>query len=267
MISLSLGPLIFTPARLVFAIAFVVALVAGWWWGRKAKISVEPVMSAMLLIGLAAARLAFVARYLSDYLREPWRIIDIRDGGFIFEAGILAALVVGIYHAWKVPSRRKAIAAATLSGALVWSIGTILFKTLAPLPAGIAALPLTTLQGELFSYSPANKPVVANLWATWCPPCRREMPVLADAQAREKDIDFIFVNQGEPAESVRLYLAEQTFRLDQVYLDEQGEWSRKMGAAGMPTTLFFDGDGKLVGSHTGELSRESLTHALKRYFR
>lgn len=267
MISLSIGPLIFTPARLVFAVAFAVAFATGWWWARKAKVSIEPVISAMLLLGLTAARLAFVALYPTDYLQQPWRIIDIRDGGFIFEAGVVAALIVGLYHAWRAPLRRPAVTAATLSGVLVWGVGTALFKVLAPPPAGITALPLQTLEGEPFFYALADKPVVANLWATWCPPCRREMPVLADAQSREKDIDFIFVNQGEAAESVHAYLNQQAFTLDRVYLDEQGEWSAQMGAAGMPTTLFFDKEGNLVGAHTGELSQESLKHALKRYFR
>ncbi len=43
----------------------------------------------------------------------------------------------------------------------------------------------------------AGKPLVINLWATWCPPCRREMPVLAAAQQANPDVRFVFVNQGE----------------------------------------------------------------------
>ncbi len=267
MLSFSIGPFILTPARLAFAMAFTMALLVGWLVGRKAKVSVEPVLSTMLLVGLAFARLAFVAMYPDEYIHRPWRIIDIRDGGFIFGVGVAAALIFSIYHAWKFPQRRTPLALAILSALLVWGAGTAGFRAMAPPTAGIAALPLTSLQNERFFYTPAGKPVVANLWATWCPPCRREMPVLAEAQASEKDIDFIFVNQGESAESVRAYLNQQSFALNKVYLDEQGEWASQVGAAGMPTTLFFDQNGNLVGSHTGELSRESLNHAVRRYFR
>jgi thiol-disulfide isomerase/thioredoxin len=267
MLSVNIGPFIFTPFMLAFVAAFIVALFVGWLFSRGKDTTVEPSLSVMLLVGLAVARLAFVAQYLGDYASAPWRIFDIRDGGFIGEAGIAAALVAGAYSAFKEPLLRPALGAAIASGVLVWGTGAVLFKTLGSEPTGIAALPLNTLQRESFSYSSVGKPIVANLWATWCPPCRREMPVLANAQAREKGIDFIFVNQGESAESVRAYLEQQAFKLDQVYLDEQGEWASQMGAAGMPTTLFFDKSGNLVGSHTGELSKESLKHALKRYFR
>lgn len=266
MLSFSIGPFILSPARLAFAIAFAVALLIGWLVGRRAKVSVEPVLTTMLLAGIGFARLAFVAIYPTEYLRQPWRIIDIRDGGFIFAAGVAAALIISLYYAWKFPFQRIPLGAAVLSSLLVWGAGTAIFRALAPPPAVIAVLPLKSLQNESFTYTPMGKPVVANLWATWCPPCRREMPVLADAQTREKNIDFIFVNQGELAETVQTYLGQQEFQLENIYLDEQGEWASKLGVAGMPTTLFFDKDGKLIGSHTGELSQESLTHAIRRYF-
>lgn len=267
MISLSLGPFIFTPARLIFAAAFASALALGWWCGRKRKVSVESAISSMLFGGLITARLAFVALYFEDYLQSPWRIIDIRDGGFIFTAGIAAALLIGAYQAKKSPLLRFPLSVAAAGALSVWLAGTLIFAKLAPAPPGMAALPLTTLQGEQFFYSSTGKPVVVNLWATWCPPCRREMPVFAEAQKREEGIDFIFVNQGEMAESVRTYLDQQVFALDQVYLDENSQWASKTGAAGMPTTLFFDANGVLVGSHSGEFSRESLQHAIRQHFR
>lgn len=266
MLSIKIGPLIVTPFVFTLVIAFFAALLAGWLVGRKTKTAVEPIMSNMLIWGVLAARVAFVALYIGDYLQQPWRIIDVRDGGFIREAGLIAAILVGIYYFWRTPPLRKVLGSALATGLLIWGVGTGLFKILQPVPPNISELPLLALTGEPKNFGGHGKPVVANLWATWCPPCRREMPVLANAQQHATKIDFILVNQGESAEDILSYVNQQAFALEHLYLDQSGVWAERLGAAGMPTTLFFDAGGNLVGSHTGELSLESLQHALKRYF-
>jgi Prolipoprotein diacylglyceryltransferase len=266
-LSIKIGPLIVTPFVLTLVIAFFAALLVGWLVGRKTKTAVEPIISNMLIWGVLTARVAFVALYIGDYIHQPWRIIDIRDGGFMREAGVVAAIIVGIYYFWRTPPLRKVLGSALATGLLIWVVGTGLFKILQPVPPNISELPLLTLTGEPQNFGGHGKPIVANLWATWCPPCRREMPVLASAQQSETQIDFILVNQGESADEILGYLNEQSFTLDHIYLDKSGVWADRLGAAGMPTTLFFDAEGNLVGAHTGELSQESLQHALKRYFR
>jgi thiol-disulfide isomerase/thioredoxin len=67
----------------------------------------------------------------------------------------------------------------------------------------------------------AGRPAVLNLWATWCGPCRVEMPVLATAQRDSRDVAFIFVNQGEAPETVRAWLAREGLALENVPKQEQ----------------------------------------------
>ena len=69
-------------------------------------------------------------------------------------------------------------------------------------------------------------PLVINLWATWCPPCRREMPVLENAQRMRPDVTFLFVNQAESMQSVSTYLATQGLNLDNVLFDASGRVAR-----------------------------------------
>jgi thiol-disulfide isomerase/thioredoxin len=117
----------------------------------------------------------------------------------------------------------------------------------------------TTLQAM------AGKPMVLNLWATWCPPCRREMPVLARAQAGRQDVTFVFANQGESEALVREYLGDSDLELDNVLLDPFSTVMRDSGSRGLPTTLFFNADGRLVDTHIGELTDAGLAAKLLRF--
>jgi thiol-disulfide isomerase/thioredoxin len=125
---------------------------------------------------------------------------------------------------------------------------------------------LTTLAGEPLDLArlAAGKPVVVNLWATWCPPCRREMPVLAAAQRQETGVRFVFVNQGEGGETAQRYLVASGLDLANVVLDPGAGIGREVGSMGLPTTLFYDAGGRLVDSHVGEISAASLASKLNR---
>lgn len=106
--------------------------------------------------------------------------------------------------------------------------------------------------------------MVVNLWATWCPPCRREMPVLAEAQTERDDIDFVFVNVGEEPETINDFLGSETLELQNILLDRNNRLGSMTGAHVLPTTLFYNADGMLVDSHTGELSRATLRQGLEK---
>ena len=103
-----------------------------------------------------------------------------------------------------------------------------------------------------------GRPVVVNLWASWCGPCRQEMPLLAAAQQRETRVGFVFVNQGEPAFTVQAYLAREGLRLREVLLDAGAKLGPAVGSRGLPTTLFYDARGRQVGAHFGVLNAAAL---------
>ena len=104
--------------------------------------------------------------------------------------------------------------------------------------------------------------MVINLWATWCPPCRREMPVLRDAQRHHPDITFVFVNQAESVPVIRDYLAAERLVIDNVLVDPVGTLSRQLNAFAYPTTLFFDSRGMLFMRQVGGITKASLEERL-----
>ena len=106
--------------------------------------------------------------------------------------------------------------------------------------------------------------MVVNMWATWCPPCQREMPALSRAQVLHPNVSFVFVNQGESLESVRRYLRLVPFHLDHVLVDEGNLLGKAMDSTALPMTLIYGINGQLVYSHQGLISEAVLAMQLER---
>jgi len=92
------------------------------------------------------------------------------------------------------------------------------------------------------------------------------MPVFEQAQVAFPEIAFVMVNQGEQAPAIRSYLEREGLTLDHVLRDPASDTMRVMGARGLPTTLFFDSEGRLVDMHMGELTMASLKNTLARRY-
>jgi thiol-disulfide isomerase/thioredoxin len=96
--------------------------------------------------------------------------------------------------------------------------------------------------------------VLVNLWATWCLPCRHEMPALDRLQAKLGGPDFqvvaLSVDRGGAAVVRRFYETAGVRHLS-VFLDIAGAVLPQVGAAGLPTTLLFDRDGHEIGRFVG----------------
>lgn len=226
--------------------------------GVKAEGSLWLIIAGAIL----AARIAFVARYWTLYAQEPWRLADLRDGGLEPVAGLAAALVIAAFLAWRRTDQRVAIASAVGAGLFIWIGGNGLLGVATERQV-VPELTLADLDGRAVPLAAfAGKPLVVNLWASWCPPCRREMPTLGKAQREAKDLNFVFVNQGEDSATVRAYLKAEGLPLRNVMLDPGGELAKAAGAPGLPTTLFFDANGVLVDKRMGEVSSAMLAEHL-----
>ncbi|NHZ33550.1 TlpA disulfide reductase family protein [Massilia rubra] len=262
--NVSLGPFSFQTAHLLLLISLLIACGVGNWVGRHQKVKTGKVLLDMLLAGLVAGRIVFVASWFAQYRAAPLSIIDIRDGGFTPWAALLSALAFGAWRMRGQPRLRNPLAAGVLAGALAWcTSGAPLLLNLSerkPLPS----VALVTPGGAPVSLAALaqGRPVVLNLWASWCPPCRQEMPLLASAQQRNRDVVFVFVNQGEDGQSVMAYLNGGQVALENVVLDSRSAMGREVGSSALPTTLFYDAGGRLANSHLGAVSAASLESKL-----
>jgi thiol-disulfide isomerase/thioredoxin len=97
--------------------------------------------------------------------------------------------------------------------------------------------------------------VVLNVWATWCVPCRKEMPTLDRLQARLGGKDFLVVALSidrKGVEAVRGFYQEVGVENLAIYVDPSGRASRGLGLPGVPTTLLIDQEGREVARKMGE---------------
>ncbi len=260
-----LGPLALPLAGLLVVAGMGTAVAIDGWLHRRGRPSAESVLWALLLAGVAVARIAFVLRWWPQYAGHPLAMLDLRDGGLSPWAGVLAVLAGASWIGWRRRALRHPLAWSVLGGVLVWGFGSMVAWRLdvashVPLPA----LVLDDVDGRPTALQDMRgQPLVINLWASWCGPCRREMPVLAQAQLARSQVRFVFANQGESPAEIRAFLADNQLQLENVVADTSSQLSQHFGVRGYPTTLFFDAQGMLRSSHTGELSAATLAAQLR----
>ena len=107
---------------------------------------------------------------------------------------------------------------------------------------------LTTLDGESATLSQfKGKVVFLNFWATWCGPCRIEMPSMESLynQYKDKGFEILAVNSGESRQQVEDFMKENSFSFPAL-LDESGKVSSSYGIQAIPTTFLLNSEGKIV---------------------
>lgn len=263
--AVQLGPLVIPMHVALLVASVLLANVVAAWFRRSRGLDPGPMLWKMLLIGFGVGRLIFVLRHYELYVSDPISIINVRDGGFNMLAGFASAFIAGAELTRRSKALRRPLAAATMVGCALFFGGTLLNGALTPAAAPVPMVEVRRLDGTLVSLKTyVGRPLVVSLWATWCPPCRREMPALISAQQAHPDVTFVYVNQGESMEAVASYLTTHGLHMTNVVLDPAKQLSTRTGTSGYPTTLFYDAQGRLYLRHMGELSRATLEEKINR---
>lgn len=138
-------------------------------------------------------------------------------------------------------------------------IAIILVATKKSVPADFEHMKFETISGKELSLNEfSGEPIVINLWATWCPPCRRELPLLTETAREIPDMKFIFVDQREDASKVKSYISRSGLRMDNLVLDYNGKFGDNYGGNSLPMTIFIDKNGKVSAIHNGLINESQL---------
>lgn len=268
MISLQLGPLAFPTSPLLW----LLALLLGQWLARRwaaARQGPEAGQAAgdafwySVVAGFVVSRLVFVVPAWADYAATPWSVLDLRDGGWAPAWGVLAASALLALRAGRQPALALPLGTGGLCALLIWAGGSTALGLHRQVPVPDVAVEALDGRPARLPALVQGRPAVINLWASWCAPCRAEMPLLARAARERPDVQFVFLNQGENAATVQRYLSREGLELPGVWLDARSAAGPAAGSEGLPTTLFYDARGRLSHRHIGLISEGALKARLQ----
>ena len=166
------------------------------------------------------------------------------------------------------PRRRWAIVAAVtalfvlpaLTSHLAgrWVVGAGMVKVGEPVPAFTAQ----TLDGQTITTDDfMGQITVLNFWATWCGPCRAEMPALDAVHNPVDGVQVLAVNNVEPAATVAAFVDAFGLSLP-ILLDPDARLQQQFGVMGYPTTVFVAADGVVYAVHAGAMTQTQLTEKI-----
>ena len=196
-----------------------------------------------------------------DYGRRRQRLLLVTFGLFA-----LAASLIGVWYSLPRTGNDDGIEAGT-SVQVPGKFELIPF----PKPRPLANVAFQDGTGRKFALADfKGKAVLLNVWATWCSPCRKEMPTLDRLQGKLGGKDFevvaLSIDRDGP-DVVRKFFQELGVRNLALYIDPTMDAQSKLELIGVPTTLLIDRDGREVARYTGvaEWDRPEVIDTIERY--
>lgn len=275
--TMTLGPLVLT-AFLQLIVGFFVAFGLLDVYSRRSKRNLSAgrgILERSCLIGLISARLVYAAANWNAYVEAPWSVFFFWQPGFYPIPGAIIATVYFIWRVWRIEAStrwvfaRAALTSVAATVSLIIGINAMvgLFSDPGILRDGdrFPEFVLQSIDGDTVQLADfSGKPVVLNFWATWCPPCRREMPLLNTAHLQFADQGLVVLGLAvnEPASAVQLFI-DTTGVQYPILVDvpgSDGPLSKSasilavLGPKGLPTTVFLDRNHIIDQLYVGELS-------------
>jgi len=278
----SIGPLLIPTRPLAVILSLLLAVwVSNRIAGRMGLDAqwLQRVAEGCAWSGIIGARLGFVLMTWSAFRAAPWTALYFWQPGYHLYSGLLIGAAFAIWRIWQRPVRERRSYIRALGGG--YAVGAILavavlgtmnmFTGAQTLRSGdrVPDFTLVNVSGDRVRFSDlTGQAVVLNFWATWCPPCRREMPLLDTIQKeyRSRGLSVVGVNVGEEPEVVRRFVESMGVEYSiwanapnkQIGFDSSQSIHRRFGGVGLPTTIFVDPRGIIRDQHLGELNRAIL---------
>jgi len=257
---LQIGPLLFSAERAPFVASFAILIVASWIFSRQNRKTLLDWSTGASGAALVAARVGFVWMHRDTFSESPLSAFAIWEGGFQWGWGVAGFALATMWHMQRMLAVPMAVI-LMLSGAGWYATYTLTLGSDVPMPVD---LELTALDGTIVRVGDwQGQPVVVNLWASWCPPCQREMPMMADVASSLDGVSMHFVNQGEGQDTIHRYLMSTGVAIHPL-MDANQQMMQHYGAMGLPATLFLSADGALISAHMGEISRAQILQEINK---
>lgn len=285
--AVSIGGILLDTQRIGLAVALCTALGLMRWLAPRfgtAPHRVERMGLVVLVTAALAARVAFVATQWPVFRDTPWTALYFWQEGYSPAVGVLAAAAVA--GAVLITQRLRSVPASMGPAVLALAGPFAAYAALAAAPPSLLSssgkavrgAPVPDLRMETLTGTPVSlaeldgHPAVVNVWATWCLPCRREIPLLNETYRahRNEGLRVVGVNRGESHGRIRDFL-ESTHIAYDVWADPESATApapsarllERARSPGLPTTLFVDADGIVRRIKVGQLNPAVVRQALQ----
>ena len=263
--AIAIGPFVFSNDRFIAILASAAFLLCAEliaWRRPNAAGPIRRWSMISFVVWIVTARLGFVLGNFNVFAQEPLSILALWQGGFDARSGTIGLGIVVFLGLLRKPDVVIPISLSLLIGAVTFQIAGLMLpdETRGRIPTGSF---MDMAGNETGLATGDGRPLVLNLWATWCPPCRREMPMMTSVATAREDVAFVFANQGEQEETIQSYLRKNGLPFEGMLQDADSTLLTKFGMLGLPSTLFFSPTGRLQAVHTGEISRPTLVAQIR----